>query len=135
MAPENALAISAPNAGPPVTCEVSPGGSPWAAAARKLFTASVSAKPDSPVLTGTVAMAALPSAEVISGVVAPGSAFGAACMRSQACSQATRSAEVSADPSARVTTRSIGARSPSGNCRSASAALAESDDGGSCTGD
>ena len=63
LASVNALAMSAPNAGPPVTCTAKSAGKPVPAAVRSAATASFSARPDKSALIGTTPIAALPSAD------------------------------------------------------------------------
>ncbi len=134
LAPENALAMSAPKAGPPVTLTTRSLGSPSLAASRSALTMSLSANPDSVESIGTGASAALPSVEGTTGIGGPpGPAT--ETMRPRAASAAARSPEDRTPPSERVTTRITGAWSPPGKSLSSAAALADSALGGSDTGD
>ena len=121
LAPANEFAMSAPNAGPPVTWARSPAGSPSAVASRSSLTASLRANPDSSPLNGTTATAASRSAETWTGRV---------------CSSAPRSAgEEGGAPSTRVNTRIAGTVSPPGNCVRRASARADSALAGTDTGD
>ena len=67
LAPAKEFAISAPNAGPPVTLATSESGSPSRAASRRSVTMSESANPLRFGFNPIGAMAASPSAAGISG--------------------------------------------------------------------
>ena len=124
----NASAISAPKAGPPVICAVRPTGKPATAAVRSAATPSRSTIPDRSARMGTTAMAAWASADTTAGcgLAAPNGAT-TACIRSRAALAAFTSAEFSAVPSTRLTTKITGTRSPPGNWRDRASALAESE--------
>ncbi len=133
----NAPAMSAPNAGPPVTWACSSAGRPVEAALRSLATTSLRVSPDRSALTGTTPMAALPSADTCAGAAGMGPPGGAAaCMRSRAAWAAATPAGPSAAPSVRLTTTIRGTRSPPGNWRAMASTLAESEpvgtDSGAC---
>ncbi len=119
LAPENEFAMSAPNAGPPVTSTSSSPGSPSRADWRSALTASFSANPESPASNATVATAARPSSDTTTGC----------------CLIAPMSAGVSGAPSWRVTTRMAGTRSPPGSCVRSASARADSALAGTGTGD
>ena len=135
LAPENESAMSAPNAGPPVTSARSASGRPSSAAARTFSTSSVRAKPDRSASSGTVASAACPSSDTWVG--GPGGAVAPAAdnMRWRACSASCTSFRSSGAPSVRVTTRITGASSPPGNASRAALARADSALSGTGTGD
>lgn len=126
----NALAMSAPNAGPPVTCTCKSAASPVAAAVRSALTASLRARPDKVVLSGTMPRAALPSCEGVSGCAGAAPGCAAAWARSRAARAAPRSAGPSTAPSARLTTTISGVRSPPGNCPASAVIRAD----GECCG-
>ena len=135
LAPANELAISAPNAGPPVTFATSPAGRPSRAASRKPVTVSERAKPLRSGFSATGATAALPSvAPMIGG---PGAAITPVtpAIRSRACWAASSSSGDRSAPSARLITSSTGAASPPGNALITSAARTDSASGGRTTGD
>ena len=134
LAPVNEFAISAPNAGPPVTSARSVPGKPSDAATRSDLTASLSANPDRSPRSGTVATAARPSSDTTTGG-APPSTVAAASMRCRAASAAATSSGVSAAPSVRVTTTIAGTTSPPGNCVLVASARADSEAAGTATGD
>ncbi len=67
LAPENEFAMSAPNAGPPVTSVRRSSGKPSAALCRSALTASPSANPVRSAFIGTTATAAAPSADTWAG--------------------------------------------------------------------
>lgn len=126
----NALAMSEPNAGPPVTCTCKSAASPVAAAVRSALTASLRARPDKVVLSGTPPRAALPSCEGVSGCAGAAPGCAAAWARLRAARAALRSAGLSTAPSARLTTTISGVRSPPGDCPASAATRAD----GECCG-
>ena len=67
LASANALAMSAPKAGPPVTWARKSAGSPASAALRNVAISSLRSRPDRSALTGTTPLAALPSVETTVG--------------------------------------------------------------------
>lgn len=121
FAPENESAISAPNAGPPVTWSCRASGRPVVETVRRRSISSVSANPLSCADTGTPPIAAAPSGEVISRT----SLGSADVARATAARAADRSASLSAAPSARETTSTAEAESASGNCASACSICAD----------
>jgi hypothetical protein len=94
--------------------------------------ASLSPNPERSAAMGMGAIAARPSCEAMSGGPVPTAARDSTCSRAD--SAATRSAGVSGPPSRRDTTRIAGISPPPGNDSNSAAALADSADGGSCSG-
>ena len=112
----NALAMSAPNAGPPVTWARRAVGKPVSAALRSPATASFRVNPDRSVLMGTTPMAALRSVDTSAGAALVASRCPVARrIRSRAAWAAATSAGPSTAPSARSITTISGTRSPPGN--------------------
>ena len=112
FAPSKDDARSAPKAGPPVTCTVSPSGAAAATSARIALTVSAVSEPSRPSVTSRVTTTALPSSD--------------RCGRSPSAVIAATSSAVSRPPSSRVPTRRTGARPASGKCVSRSATTADS---------
>ena len=121
LAPENESAMSAPNAGPPVTSARRSPGNPSAASARTFLISSVSAKPDRSLLSGTTASAAAPSSET--------------CTPGHLARAASRSTASNGAPSPRVSTTIAGAWSPPGNSARSASTRADSAVSGTGTGD
>jgi hypothetical protein len=127
-----ALVMSAMKAGPPVTCTVRSVGAPAVAEVRSAVITSRSANPERPAASGTGATAARPSCDAVSGGLALTAARDST--RRRASSAAPKSAGVSRAPSRRDATRIAGCWSAPGKSFNNVAALADSAEGGSCSG-
>ena len=118
LAPAKEFAMSAPNAGPPVTSACSPSGRRSAVWVRRSTTASLSANPDRSADNEETDTAASPSSDTW----APGPA-------------AATSAGLNGAPSVLVNTMIAGAVSPPGNSARSASTRADSDSAGTATGD
>ena len=131
-APSNAAAVSAANAGPPVSCALSPSSSPATTTERISATSSRPSPPEmSDASTGTSTRAAAPSSD---GIGPCGGVPTTSDMRSPAPTAAAMSCGPSSAPSSRVTTRTAGTEPESGNSRWISETSAASESSGRVRG-
>jgi hypothetical protein len=126
------LVMSAMKAGPPVTCTARSAGAPAVAEVRSAVIVSRSENPERSAARGMGATAARKSCEAISG--GPAATAARDSTRWRADSVAAISAGVSGVPSRRDATRIAGRWSWPGKDFNNAATLADSADGGSCSG-
>lgn len=124
-APENALAMSAPKAGPPVTRTFRSPGLALSTSARRSVIVAMLSLFSAPVRTGMRVYAARPSADT---VAVGGPTGGRSCGATRAVrpARAFSSVALSAAPSARVATRRTGATFEPGRAANSAATRANS---------